>query len=302
MIYYIIQDINTDSILKNIIKYIDLAIITVVTFQLLNINKEKFKKFFLIFCVVAFIVKYLINDKTNISTFLHYSHFLIIFYALFYLKKNNKYNWIIYLLAIIISVIAQSRGSLIIIFSTLLYEYIEKILNIKNSKKDIIKKVLVICIALAIGFVGINYFTNELSKESASNIERNLLINTAIDIAKNNFIIGVGPGNFSRYAINNYGLNISQDLSVHNYFLEVLVEYGIIGFIVMIIPYIYILKNIITFKGKMENNKIAIYLIVFLFFNVLSGDFRLIYGIMMGISLLDVQKSSVCIKNNEKKE
>jgi O-antigen ligase len=302
MIYYKIQNVNTDSILKNIIKYIDLAIITVITFQLLNTNKEKFKNFLLIFCVVAFIMKYLVNDKNNISTFLHYSHFLIIFYALFYLKKTNKYNWIIYLLAIIISVIAQSRGSLVIIFSTLLYEYIEKMLNIKNSKKEIIKKVLVICIIAAISFIGINYFIDELSKESASNIERNLLISTAIDISKNNFIIGVGPGNFSKYAINKYGLNISQDLSVHNYFLEVLVEYGIIGFIIMIIPYIYILKNIITFKGKIENNKIAIYLIVFLFFNVLSGDFRLIYGIMMGISLLDIQKSSECIKNDKKKE
>lgn len=84
---------------------------------------------------------------------------------------------------------------------------------------------------------------------STSVKERLLLFNESLEIIKNNFIFGVGSGEFSRYLSNDIRTvsNISLFQPVHNIFLLMISEYGFLGFLTFIPYLVYILVN--TNKG-----------------------------------------------------
>lgn len=282
------DDINKTLVIKNIIKYLEIETIIFLTFQIwCNKDENEFSKFFLYFTTFALISNIIANKNKDISMILHYSQFLVAFIA--YMNfENEKNKKIVYVLALAVSVFAKSRTAIIILLIIVCYEYIFKIIVNENKKKEIIKNFLMCVMMLIIAISGINYFKGELSKKSASNVERTMLIVTAIDMIKNNFYFGIGPINFSNYAINYYRLDITSDLSVHNYFLELFTECGFFGFIIMMISYLEIGKRIFDFKKqRLKKNRLLIYILVFLFFNVLSGPIRLLTGIILGISLVE---------------
>ena len=70
-----------------------------------------------------------------------------------------------------------------------------------------------------------------------------------LNIAKNNIILGVGPGN-SEYHMPNIGDK------VHNYWLEMLINYGIIIFIILVYYYINTIFKLIKMKKSRLYNVI----------------------------------------------
>lgn len=296
VLYFYIDFVDSKLVIKNMIKYAEILMIIFLTFQIwINKEEKEFFKFLFFFTLFSLISNILANREKNISTILHYTQFLIVFVAYINLKKSNKNNWLVYLIGLIVSIFANSRTSILLILALVSYEYITQIINEKNNKVEIIKKALICILIVVVTFFGLSYFLEELSKETASNIERTMLIETSIDILKNHFYIGIGPINFANYAINNYGIPITRDLSVHNYFLELLVECGFFGFLLIIISYIKIGANIFNVrKDKLPTNRLLIYLLVFLFFNVLSGPIRVLTGLILGINLIDKRNEDKC--------
>ena len=71
--------------------------------------------------------------------------------------------------------------------------------------------------------------------------------------------------------------------------MEILTEWGILGFCVYVIPLLPILKNFILkreidFKCK----NICVFYFVFLFFNVLSGTARIKFALILGWLYYDI--------------
>ena len=123
--------------------------------------------------------------------------------------------------------------------------------------------------------------TLNISKyKTASNVERNEMIELAIDIIKNNPFAGIGTGNFGRHY-----LGYDSDLTVHNVFLQIGIEYGIIAMIMFIFIVMYNLYNSIKFYKYNKYHKyicISMLIVVYDFMvSVFSGDRRIIFGLII---------------------
>lgn len=213
------------------------------------------------------------------------------------LKSNNKIsikNYIFILLSILLTIITKSRGNLLglifimsIVFTKDLYQ---KIIS-KNSFtiKFVVKAkgIIVLIILSFILFPGIYrpYIdileTLNISKyKTASNVERSEMIELAIDIIKDRPFAGIGTGNFGRYY-----LGYDSDLIVHNVFLQIGIEYGVIAMIMFIFIVMYNLYNSVKFYKYNKYYKyicISMFIIVYDFMvSVFSGDRRIIFGLII---------------------
>lgn len=288
IIYYFMTPVIYIKIYKNIFKYFCIFLMVIIFYQKVHKNRKEFYKYILIFSISMFISKSIFQGGISIfdAHFLHYSYFGLIFILLLQfeiLKKNYK---ILMVFSIIVSIYAYSRGNLLVLLSVFFMNLLNNLLQKKKTMKNIVIKSVSITILFisAIGFI--IYFLISLQEPSASNMERADLIESAILAFKIHPIIGVGPGNFNDYVNNTFGYFFPLDMSVHNYFLEILCEWGIIGFILIIIPYINMgvqfLKN--KCRMNMEEN-LFIYLFIFIFFNVVAGNFRIIFSFLLAASL-----------------
>jgi teichuronic acid biosynthesis protein TuaE len=91
-------------------------------------------------------------------------------------------------------------------------------------------------------------FDSELHRLDSYTVRKNLMIN-GIKLFKSSPLIGVGPGQF-RYLLHKYETKypIDKNYSPHNYFIEMLSQYGIMGIILFAIPlFLFLLK---LRKGK----------------------------------------------------
>ena len=288
--HYKLETVSNANIMKNAIKYSEMLIITFFAYEQCIYDVDKFLKFFALFLLTDFVSSYFLHTYKSFSYFIHYSFFILPMYILLVIyDKNKKVKTALYIIAFILSIVGHSRSSLIILLITILYEMYQYILSNKQEKSRQLKKVLVITMLLISALIGLNYFTENLAVKSASNTERTLLLNTTIEEIKENFIFGVGPGNFNYYAQNVIGVKLaSTELTAHNHFLEIFAEWGILGFIIYMYPLIgFIIKLIKKEKVSLRYKKLYIFYFVFLFFNVLSGDARIKFAIILAIMFYD---------------
>jgi len=294
MLYYTLPVISKGNITKQMIKYIEILIIIIVTYQFLKYDKKKFIRFLLFYFISCFFIKSLDYGSFYSVRYIHMSTYMLIFCTLLQYEFFYKRKILLLLIALFLAVYGRSRTSLVILLMASIYYFYQKLIEKNITKKQLVEKTVIILMVLVVSFIGIQYLSDQLEMETASNIERKELISTSINIIKDNFIFGIGPGNFAQYAIEEEGLNIETNKTVHNYFLEILVEFGAVGFILIILPYLFIIVSLV--KKETKNNKMkwySIYLIIFYLFNVMSGEVRVEYGILLGISLFQIKNEKV---------
>lgn len=98
------------------------------------------------------------------------------------------------------------------------------------------------------------------------------LINSGLDALYNSFFIGIGAGNFSPIMEKIYGLNNS---SAHNFFLEVLVQYGLIIFILFLGIFSKIIKKNKHNKIKHQHLIVVSSLIIYPFTSIINSGYIL---------------------------
>ena len=124
-------------------------------------------------------------------------------------------------------------------------------------------------------------------------------------------MIGIGSGNFAKYAAENpyfylgRYLEISENMAPHAFFLQLLAENGILRFIAMIMILLALAK--ILFKEKrylkyLEGKEYILGVRMFylammthLIVGFVAGSNRLIFGLLMGLSLSLLKKD----RNND---
>jgi O-antigen ligase len=104
----------------------------------------------------------------------------------------------------------------------------------------------------------------EESKLDSYTVRKNLFIN-GIKLFMSSPLIGVGPGQF-RYLLGKYETKypIDKNCSPHNYFIEMISQYGVIGLIVFLIP-------LILFLLKLRKGKWNFLFTLIIFFYYLSS-------------------------------
>lgn len=180
--------------------------------------------------------------------------------------------------------------------------------HLKGDKKNVLRLAGIILIVILV-VISIPAVKNNISKRiinphlffSASDYMRSGMIALCIDIFKENPIMGIGSGNFGTYAVENpyfylggY-LDISENKAPHNFFLQLLAENGIFGFIAMVMIFLILAKVLFEEKRYLKYRDGKEYIlglrmfylsfIIHLIFCFVAGSNRLIFGLLMGLSL-----------------
>jgi O-antigen ligase len=186
--------------------------------------------------------------------------------------------------------------------------------RIKGDKKNILRAIGIVIIVILV-VISIPAVKNNITKRlvnpslffQTSDYTRSGMMELCIDIFKENPITGIGSGNFATYAIENpyfylggY-LEISENMAPHVFFLQLLAENGIFGFIAMVMIFLVLAKVLFEEKRYLEYRDSREYIlglrmlylsfIVHLIFGYVAGGNRLIFGLMMGLSLSLLKKN-----------
>lgn len=131
-------------------------------------------------------------------------------------------------------------------------------------------------------------------------------INT-LKVSADYFFMGVGPGNSYYMNLLNQYEDISGVYAVHNYLLELLVEFGVVGascFIMWIVNLILgIRRNIkcATMSIKYMLNMFFIFIVLFILLSICSASMSGMYFIWLnfGIGLVIINWANKCKRNRE---
>lgn len=186
---------------------------------------------------------------------------------LFFIVFKNRLSQTLYLLIIlgfIISIISLpfigGRGALISTFIGLLFYLIHRILRAPDFL-IIIAALLLPISTVAIVALSHNsgdpqqlidfLFSNKLN--TLSNIERTLALHYSIEVMMNNTLLGIGPNEIASYWQSDYEYytkNLVAGESPHNYYLEILVPYGVPATFIAITTWYYMYR---LFFASMRN-------------------------------------------------
>jgi len=171
------------------------------------------------------------------------------------LKTIIRYMWLIVGILLIISIYFLSSRAVILSSLILVPVYLVRKFKELNKLKFAWISILVIVIALIpliIKNQRVSSLFNTISKEQTEpekKTEPRLIIwNASLKIAKNNLLLGVGIGDVRSDLVKEYNkigeeVMIKERYNVHNQFLEVLLENGLIGsviFLTIFVSMIYI--------------------------------------------------------------
>lgn len=182
--------------------------------------------------------------------------FLLIIFLKHYLKANSTIKIGLCLILFLLSmglVLTFSRSAYLALFISTVFLLAYFIY--KKKFNEIMPFMIILFLSLAINFfvfhdlIITRIFSSDISSDT-SGIERVELNKQAINIIKNNALLGVGLGNYIPYVFSNnaHQLEIWQYQPVHNIFLLLLSETGILGILTFLLALIF--SSIEKIKSK----------------------------------------------------
>lgn len=244
-------------------------------------------------------------------------------YLLSYNKENgNTFSLLRIISGIIVILggilITGSRMGGVIVLVTIIMYFITSIMTNFNIKNILHKILLIFILGISItiydsGLCGFNNRLtmsierqwsflenkniNDIINKDSSTQQRYELILIGLNIFYNNYLTGIGLGNF--YEVMKKKTNFSRAMYSHNNFITTLCETGIIGFMIYIYLIIHIVINLYKYY-IIERNKIIIYLGIS-FINILIMQLllpesfnKVFWCLFIPISsLIDFKKNSI---------
>lgn len=228
-------------------------------------SNEKFLNYYSLFALLTALL-YIIDPFQSYKYSGDYMGFgynvMLITYIGIYIKAREKKNILYYAILIIImfemTFFANKGAILSIIIFTAIYEIIIKKNTVKNiiiivicgifimSSNFIIEKIYTLAIDNGINSYSIKTLYEMENKTSSGLSGREEIWQSAKEMIKENFILGSGAGY--------YKANNKENLYVHNIVYDIIIEYGIIIFMLMSI---IIIKGIIKLIKEKGSNKVV---------------------------------------------
>lgn len=211
---------------------------------------------------------------------------------------------------IVINVLSITRGAWAAMLLILGYYLC---FNFKSDKKSVLRVagiiLIVILVVISIPAVKNNITSRTINPfllSSTSNYSRSGMIKFCLEIFKKNPIMGIGSGNFAAYAAKNSYLyvgkylEIAENMAPHAFFIQLLAENGIFGFIAMAMIFLILAKVLFEEKRYLKYRDGKEYILglrmfylsfmIHLIFGYVAGSSRLIFGLLMGLSLSLLKK------------
>jgi len=219
----------------------------------------------------------------------------LIFYLYFIKKQKGKddiYLKIIKIIHILVLlfILYSTNGRMAILSTFILmsvYMFLERRkINIKYVLFFIFTiSILLILIFINKGIVNSKIIITEQITNSLSVELREEIIKNSLNIFKDNFLFGVGPGQFSivypYYSIGNELVFIHH---LHNDYIQFLVEYGLFGIFIILFLYYKLIILVINGVKKLKGNSYHIFLATI--FSILIFHLEIIVSFQSHIDIL----------------
>lgn len=228
---------------------------------------------------------------------------MVAFYYLFYRKRFKLFHIAVFALAFIFAMSSGSRKALLIVCIGVLF------LTYKRYGIRQVYKVVAIILVLSIVFVSIiqlpifetiNQRMEQLGKnlsgekgDNSSKIRLNMIID-GWSIFKERILTGYGADNYavvSRYRTYS-----------HNNFIEILVDFGLIGFVLYYMIYCNALKNLWKMKNDAGKALPCIFLVRFMMEMAMITYYDKIHWILMAFFLMKPNKQIEIFEGNVQNE
>ncbi len=190
-----------------------------------------------------------------------------------YLYNNNPKNlsvWLMLILYLYVLLETSSRAN----FLALIIGFIYIFVFLLNKKKSFFI-FLIIFPFLFFAFLQLNSLLDESEYENITSVSIRLDLSIfAIKIFFDSFLLGAGAGSIELLVKNNnFDFGITN---IHNYWLEILANFGIIGLLLYFVFYFVILMNIFNIKKRFINNKYVKFITDGLFISLLMFPISII--------------------------
>lgn len=216
-------------------------------------------------------------------------------YLLIFDKRDNGTlkvkNVIWFILNSIALLLTGKRTQIVIVLLVIIFTII--ILNRKNiinAFNKLIKfALLAISLIVIISLINPNITNSfvrifESLSDSQTMVSRNILYDFAKEEFEQNPIIGIGWGNY-KYEYNKKVINKEKEyINVHNMYLQLLCETGVLGFLYFVLLFLYLMINVCRDIIKHSTEENMLYLYIFFGMNI----YFLLDGVL-GNSLYDIQ-------------
>jgi len=240
-------------------------------------------------------------NQENTFGMLNATTCMVAFYYLFYKKGFKLFHIIVISLAFVFAMASGSRKALLMVCAGVLFLVYKKY-GIRQIYKIIAVVVVILVILASIMqlpmFETINYRMELLLKTlegrgrsgSSANVRMNM-ITEGWRLYKDRILTGFGA--------NNYRIVSGFRTYAHNNFIEILVDYGLIGFILYYTIYVNVLKNLWNAKSSAGKGLIAIFLVRFFMEVALVSYNSKIHWVLFAFFIIKPQKL-IGEKGNEK--
>jgi len=304
---------NKTLVISDLLKWAE-----ILAFVILVFNFKYFKYIYWILFLVTFspVLISLWSAIVNLNFFSGYRVFPgypSVFTLSLLLPFSKKYFLIgfVFIFLVIANILSITRGAWVVLLVVLGY-YVW--FRLKGDKKNVLRVAGIILIVILV-IISIPAVKNNIAKRlinpnlffSTSDYDRSGMIALCIDIFKENPIMGIGSGNFATYAAENpyfylggY-LEIPENTAPHAFFLQLLAENGIFGFIAMVMIFLILAKVLFEEKRYLKYPDGKEYILglrmfylsfmIHLIFGFVAGSNRLIFGLLMGLSLSLLKKN-----------
>lgn len=233
-------------------------------------------------------------NQANLFGIQHSMTAMIAFYYLFYRKRFKIFHIVILSLAFLFAMSSGSRKALLIVCIGVLF------LTYKRYGMRQVYKVIALVLVLSVVFVSIiqlpmfetiNHRMEMLKKnlfdggggDSSSEIRMNM-ITDGWEIFKERILLGYGG--------RNYAIVSRYRTYAHNNFIEILVDFGLIGFVLYYMNYWNALKNLWKLKNDAGKALLCIFLVRFFMEMAVVCYYDKLHWIILAFSLIAPLKST----------
>ncbi len=216
---------------------------------------------------------------------------IVAFYYLFYRKRFKIFHIVVVSTAFLFAMASGSRKALIMMCIGVLF-LIYKKYGIRK-----LYKILVITAILVIGFMAvmklpmfelinhrIEKATEIISGEGDGDESAKVRLSMIIDgwnIFKDRLMIG--------YGANNYAIVSGYGVYSHNNFIEILVDFGLVGFILYYLVYVIAIKSLISSKSDASKALLSIFLARLVMEVALVTYYDKLHWILMAFFLINTK-------------
>lgn len=234
---------------------------------------------------------------------------VIIFLVAFnvFLEYRKKYCFVPMILTLFISIGAESRRAFLVLVIGIILSYIIYIIGIRSGNKKLIRILTGVLVAIFVTevvsnsslFMNISDRFSELTGQGRENLVRMRFINYGIQSFLENPVLGIGSGNSYIVTLQAAG----RSTYLHNNYIELLVNLGVVGFFLYYFLYAILLKGLIKlWKCDLESRVLIVILVGQLVSDIAITSYSSKFTyIIFGLAYALIKQKKKYLVENQKK-